>query len=131
MGILDFLRDAATGIAAQASSGSRPSGAIPRGRMKQTDIVTGPDSSLPHAPGVYRHVDKSTGTVDYVGQANDLRKRQQEHVRSGKLDPERQFVQYSEARETATKDDLCRTEVEHIARHHPSGNTTKGGNGRR
>jgi len=80
---------------------------------------------------VYRHVDKESGNVEYVGQTNNLRKRQQEHVRTGTLDPERQYVCYSAAKPDASKDDLCRTEKAHIARHQPSGNKTKGGNGRR
>lgn len=47
---------------------------------------------MPHPakPGVYRHIDKESGNVEYVGQTNNLRKRQQEHVRTGTLYPERQ-----------------------------------------
>jgi hypothetical protein len=65
----------------------------------------------------------------YVGQSNDLRVRQQQHARTGQLDTTKHVVQYTVARPDATKDDLCRTEQCHIARHSPSGNKTKGGNG--
>jgi hypothetical protein len=105
--------------------------ALGRGRMNETDQIRGPDSPLPNEPGVYRHINKSTGEVEYVGQTNDLRVRQQQHASNGKLDTEKQYIQYGKAKSTASKDDLCQTEVDHITRHKPSGNTTKGGNGRR
>lgn len=37
--------------------------------------------SPPNAPGMYRYVNKDTGKVDYVGQAVDIRKRYNEHLR--------------------------------------------------
>ena len=101
------------------------------GRMNQTDKIKGPDSPIPNKPGIYRHINKSTGEVEYVGQTNNLKVRQQQHANAGKLDTEKQYVQYGTAKSTSSKDDLCNTEVEHITRHKPSGNTTKGGNGRR
>lgn len=79
---------------------------------------------------MYRHVDKQTGNIDYVGQTNDLRRRQQEHARDGRLDPGRQEVHYATVRPGAGKDDLRRTEQAHIGRHDPKGNKTRGGNGR-
>ena len=99
--------------------------------MRETDIIKGNNSPIPSVPGEYRHRNKSTDIVEYVGQTDNLRKRQQEHARSGKLDINNQYVQYGVAKSTASKDDLLQTEKEHIARHNPSGNTTKGGNGRR
>jgi len=132
MGFFDSLLNAGKAIVEQAEKNAeREKSAINKGRMKQTDQVKGERSPIPNKPGVYRHVDKETHEVNYVGQTNDLRKRQQEHARDGKLDTNRQYVQFSEAKEGATKDQLCQTEINHIARHHPSGNTTKGGNGRR
>jgi hypothetical protein len=104
--------------------------ALPRGRMRETDLFNGRDSPLPNGPGIYHHVNKATREVDYVGQTNNLRVRQQQHASSGKLDSETHFVRFATAKETATKDDLCQTEIAHIARHSPPGNTTKGGNGR-
>lgn len=127
-GIANFVSDAAEqGRSKQAQKGS----AIPSGRMKSTDKIKGSDSPIPDKPGVYRHINKETGEIDYVGQTDNLRKRQQEHARAGKLDTNTQYVQFSEAKPDATKDDLCNTEVSHISRHNPTGNTTKGGNGRR
>lgn len=42
----------------------------------------------PAAPGLYRFVNKHTGSVDYVGDAKNLRRRYQEHKRKGKFDPD-------------------------------------------
>lgn len=104
--------------------------ALAPGRMQEADSVKG-NSLIPKSPGIYQHVNKQTGKVEYAGQTNDLRKRQQEHARAGKLDTEKQKVRYGVARDGANKNDLLKTEVDHIARHKPVGNTTKGGNGRR
>ncbi|HOE91388.1 MAG TPA: GIY-YIG nuclease family protein [Candidatus Cloacimonadota bacterium] len=105
--------------------------ALPPGRMKETDTIKGKDCEIPNTPGAYRHINKETGEVDYVGQTDNLRKRQQEHERNGKLDTKSQTVACKEAKADASKDDLCNTERDHIKRHNPSGNKTKGGNGRR
>ena len=93
--------------------------AIKSGRMKQTDQVTGSNSNIPKEPGVYRHVNKQNGAVEYVGQTDDLRVRQQQHARDGKLDTSKQDIHYSVAKDGATKDDLCNTEKEHIKRKKP------------
>ncbi len=124
MGLFDFVDK-------KINETNRSSSSINPGRMKETDNIKGPNSNLPNSPGMYRHVNKEDGKIEYVGQTKDLRTRQQQHARDGKLNTDKQYVQYSEARAGASKSDLCRTEVDHIARHKPSGNTTKGGNGRR
>lgn len=133
MSLLDLLAQHLSAAVADAekSAAPRSTSAIGPGRMRQTDIVKGRSSPLPAAAGVYRHTNKETNAIEYVGQTNDLRKRQQEHLRSGKLDTTRQNVLYSVARPGVDKAALCATEVKHIDRHKPSGNTTKGGNGRR
>ena len=82
---------------------------IPPGRMKHADS----HAELPREPGLYRHVDRATGRVDYVGQTQDLRQRTYQHTRDGKFDPARQRVEYSGARSDATRDDLCRGEKVH------------------
>ena len=133
MGLLDLLGYLIGKRRPEASCRSvvtTSTSALPRGRFRQTDRIKGPGSPLPNKPGVYRFVNKSTREVEYVGQTNNLRKRQQQHAKSGKLNTAKQYVQYAVAKTTATKGDLCRTEVDHIARHRPSGNKYKGGNGR-
>ena len=105
--------------------------AIMSGRMKKTDVIKGKDSPLPAQPGVYRHIDKETGKITYIGQTSNIRRRNQQEACSGQLDPQKQYVAWGVARPGATRDDLLRTEKEHISRHHPEGNTYAGGNGRR
>jgi len=104
--------------------------AIPAGRMRETDTIKD-GSVIPNTAGLYHHINKETKTVDYVGQSDTLKKRQQEHARSGKLNTDTHFVRYAESKNDATKDQLLETEKAHIAKHKPSGNTTIGGNGRR
>src|SRR4051794_9164485 len=73
---------------ARNASGS----ALSPGRMRETDVIKGKNSTIPKEPGMYRHRNKETGEIEYVGQTNDLRKRQQEHARNGKYNPETQYV---------------------------------------
>jgi len=135
MSIWDSLKSALSSRVEKAMEQQKRSegkgSCLSSGRMKETDKIKGKDSPLPKEPGMYRHRDKETGSVDYVGTTTDLRKRQQEHERNGKLDTEKQYVQYKTSRSGANQDDLYNTEKSHIARHNPSGNTTVGGNGRR
>jgi len=105
--------------------------AITSGRMRQSDTVKGKECNIPRKPGIYRHVNKSTGKIEYVGQTNNLKKRQQEHARDGKLNLDRQTVRYCESYRSITRDQLCNTEKAHIKKHKPSGNKTVGGNGKR
>jgi len=131
MGFFSGLLNIAANVVENASKQASSKSALPPGRMRETDKIKGSDSPLPNAPGVYRHVSKENGNIDYVGESKNLKKRQQEHARNGKLNTDKQYVQYGEAKNTASTDDRRRTEVNHIARHNPPGNTTKGGNGRK
>ena len=89
------------------------------GRMATDTTVKGSACKIPSEPGVYRHVNSSTNQVEYVGQTDNLRKRQQEHVRNGKLDLDSSKVMWSGIT-NGSKDDLCRIEREHIQRHNPN-----------
>lgn len=80
------------------------------GRMKESDCVKGENCKIPTTPGTYRHVNKETGAIDYVGDAVNLKKRQQEHARNGKLDLDTHKVQYGEAREDSSFAERRRTE---------------------
>lgn len=102
---------------------------LPPGRMKKTDKIVGPDSTIPGEPGIYRHIDKITKTIIYIGQSLNVRTRQQQHARNGKLDPEKHWVVYTTLKELS-KTALRYIEKAHIKRHNPPGNLCKGGNGR-
>lgn len=131
MGIFNIFKFVGGGRDSEKSHKSFDGSSIPPGRMKETDKIKGPESTIPNKRGVYRHIDKETGTINYIGQTDNLRRRQQEHHRTGKLDLSKQKVAYSVCKDEATKDDLLRTEKKQIKRHNPTGNITKGGNGRR
>lgn len=78
---------------------------------------------------VYRHVNKSTGSVDYVGQSENIRK--QEHVYSNFINTDTHNIEYSVAKSGSSIDNLYSTAKEHVPRYNPSRNRTQGGNGRR
>ncbi|WP_158301768.1 GIY-YIG nuclease family protein [Paenibacillus mesophilus] len=105
--------------------------ALPPGRMREATIVKGDFCDIPESPGIYRHRNKSDSRIVYVGQTDNLRRRQQQHVSSGKLILDTMYIQYAVIKPEATKDDMLNTEKDHIKRHSPEGNKTKGGNGRR
>ena len=105
MGFFDFVTNVAQGmldIAEKRASGGHS--VIPSGRMKETDQIKGKNSSIPNTPGIYRHRDKETHGVEYVGQTDDLRTRTQQHARDGKLDTNKQYVQYTEAKSGSSKE---------------------------
>ena len=54
------------------------------GRPSKYDPFTGKGSPPPSAPGEYRIRD-AAGSIAYVGETNDLRRRMGEHLRRGKL----------------------------------------------
>lgn len=102
---------------------------LPPGRMKKTDKIVGADSPIPDEPGIYRHIDKITNCIIYIGQSLNVRTRQQQHARAGKLDPAKHWVVYTTLKELS-KQALRIIETTHIKRHNPPGNSCRGGNGR-
>lgn len=102
---------------------------LPRGRMKRTDKVKGVDCPIPDEPGIYRHINKTTKSIDYVGQSSQVRTRQQQHQRNGKLNTKTHWIDFTTFIDLG-KDALRRIEKAHIKRHKPSKNICRGGNGR-
>jgi len=99
--------------------------------MKRVSGSTVRELDLPPKPAVYRIVEKASAKPKYVGQTDNLRRRMGQHRAAGTLNLKRDAVEYAEAQGGATKDDLCHTEVKHIKKHQPPGNSYRGGNGRR
>lgn len=102
---------------------------LPLGRMKKTDVIKGSSCNIPDKPGIYRHINKITNAIEYIGQSLNVRTRQQQHQRNGKLNTETHWIVYSTLA-SLTKSVLRAIEQNHIKKHNPSGNTCKGGNGR-
>ena len=101
--------------------------ALNRGRMRTAKKI----NKLPEQAGIYRFVNKVTGTVDYVGQTNNIKRRIGEHKRSGNFNSAIHNIVYGIAKASANRDALCFTEKQHIKKHRPQKNKTQGGNGRR
>lgn len=54
------------------------------GRPKKYDPSTGKGHKPPAAPGMYRIRDEK-GKIVYIGETNNLKRRMNEHIGSGKL----------------------------------------------
>ena len=54
------------------------------GAPKKYNPTTRKGQMPPHEPGEYRIVDEN-GNVVYIGETNDLKRRMNEHIKSGKL----------------------------------------------
>lgn len=104
-------------------------GKLPRGRMKKTDKVKGPNCIIPDAPGIYRHINKATKAIEYIGQSLKVRTRQQQHLRNGRLNPQTHWIEYTTLT-SLSKKALRAIEKAHIKKHKPSKNICAGGNGR-
>lgn len=102
------------------------------GRPSKYDPFTGKGSPPPSAPGEYRIRD-AAGSIAYVGETNDLRRRMGEHLRHGKLAQEETRGGTLEWK-TADGRSSSRTRRQHeqakIARHDPPLNRSVGGEGR-
>lgn len=86
-------------------------------------------TSPPTSPGEYRIRDEE-GKVVYVGETNDLRRRQREHIRTGKLKPGETF-DYKVADGRSTSTTRREHEREKIKTHQPERNKSGGGEGRK
>lgn len=102
------------------------------GRPGKYDPFTGKGSPPPSAPGEYRIRD-AAGSIAYVGETNDLRRRMGEHLRRGKLAQEETRGGTLEWK-TADGRSSSRTRRQHeqakIAQHDPPLNRSVGGEGR-
>lgn len=98
------------------------------GRPKKYDPYSGMGHIPPHLPGEYRFRNESS-MVMYIGETNDLRRRMQEHIRSGKLQ-----AGYTVEFQVADGRSSSRTRRAHeqakIGKHSPALNRSRGGEGR-
>ena len=97
------------------------------GRPKKLYVSDGL-SKLPSAAGEYRHRD-SEGNITYIGETNDIRRRSQQHFRSGKLQ-DGYSVEYKIADGRSTSRTRRIHEQEKIKQHNPKFNKSIGGEGR-
>lgn len=102
------------------------------GRPNKYDPTTGTGVKPPAKPGEYRMRDNS-GTITYVGETNNLARRTREHIRSGKLpvgQEGRNTIEYKVADGRSTSRTRREHEQQSIAKHQPTLNKSRGGEGR-
>lgn len=98
------------------------------GRPKKYNPKTGAGDKPPAKPGEYRIRDKS-GNITYVGETNNLRRRTNEHVNTGKLN-EKHTLEYKIADGRSSSRTRREHEQKKIQQLSPSQNKSKGGEGR-
>lgn len=79
--------------------------------------------------GRYRIIGPN-GKIIYVGITEDLPRRKREHIRTGKLDPEKDKFAWSEAKKGVKVEKLREQEKKEIKKHKSPSNMNIGGGGR-
>lgn len=86
----------------------------------------------PNAPGEYRWRNKDTGSVDYVGETNDLARRKCQHERSDKpVSSSTHDFEWKQADGRSTSNTRREHERDKIEKHNPPFNQRGGGGGRK
>lgn len=102
------------------------------GRPNKYNPTAGTGQKPPARPGEYRMRDEA-GKITYIGETNNLARRTGEHIRSGKL-PTGQgansTLEYKVADGRSTSRTRRAHEQQSIAKHQPSLNRSRGGEGR-
>ncbi|MGM9553077.1 MAG: GIY-YIG nuclease family protein [Faecousia sp.] len=102
------------------------------GRPNKYNPTSGVGQKPPAKPGEYRMRDGS-GTITYIGETNNLARRTGEHIRSGKLpvgEGCNSTIEYMVADGRSTSRTRREHEQQSIAKHAPTLNRSKGGEGR-
>lgn len=85
---------------------------------------------VPSAKGEYRILNSKTRSPMYIGVSNDLKRRMNEHIRSGKLGGENSIFAYKVADGRASQSRINDHERKKIDKHDPPLNQRAGGAGR-
>ena len=101
------------------------------GRPKKYNPTTGAGNKPPKLPGEYR-ICSADGTINYIGETNNLNRRMNEHLRSGKLPTGKLggTIEWQPADINSTSVSRRSHERIKIAKHLPRGNKSRGGEGR-
>ena len=85
----------------------------------------------PNAPGIYRFLNNVDRKIDYIGETSDLRRRSNEHFRSGRVSRETHTFAWQQAEDTSTSTTRRVHEQVKIVQHNPPLNQRSGGGGRK
>lgn len=102
------------------------------GRPRTYIPATGKGTIPPQKPGIYR-IRSTSGEILYIGETCNLHRRMQEHIRAGKISLSRTApsrVEYKVADGRSTSSSRRAHERMKIAKHNPSLNRSRGGEGR-
>lgn len=102
------------------------------GRPAKYNPTTNSGNKPPHAAGEYRIRDMA-GNITYIGETNNLSRRTQEHIRSGKLPVGKECestIEYMIADGRSTSHTRRLHEQHSITKHNPLLNKSRGGEGR-
>ena len=99
------------------------------GRPNKYNPSTDSGQKPPAKPGEYRMRDEK-GRITYVGETNDLSRRTKEHIRTGKLATSN-TIEYKVADGRSSSRTRREHEQKSIAKHKPTLNKSKGGEGNR
>lgn len=102
------------------------------GRPNKYNPTTGTGKKPPAKPGEYR-IRNASGSIAYIGETNNLARRTNEHIRSGKLSTGQAgagSIEYKIADGRSTSSTRREHERQKIAQHKPPLNKSKGGEGR-
>lgn len=101
------------------------------GRPKKYNPTTGEGHKPPQTAGEYR-IRSKNGTLEYIGETNNLNRRMNEHLRSGKLPTGKcgGTIEWQTADPHSTSESRRVHERIKIAKHLPRGNKSIGGEGR-
>jgi hypothetical protein len=103
------------------------------GRPTEYQPETKKGAEPPAKPGEYRILSrgggKSSRDIHYVGETNNLKRRMEEHRRSGKFS-DSQIIAYKTADESSNSQSRRIHEQHKIRQHTPPENKSKGGEGR-
>jgi predicted GIY-YIG superfamily endonuclease len=102
------------------------------GRPNKYNPTTGMGNKPPHKAGEYR-IRNEQGIITYIGETNDLGRRTNEHIKSGKLPVGGEgkcTIEWKTADENSTSVTRREHERMKIAQHNPTQNKSSGGEGR-
>lgn len=100
------------------------------GRPTKYNPTTGQGNAPQHKAGEYRIRDGG-GSISYIGETNDLRRRMHQHQQSGKLNTSNgSTFEYKYADGRSTSATRRKHEKSKIAQHNPPLNKSRGGEGR-
>jgi hypothetical protein len=85
----------------------------------------------PRIPGLYRIVSKDTGEILYIGKAQNLLRRMNEHLWAKKYQPKEHYFEWQPATRDGSEEDLYKHEKKKIEEHKPVLNGKAGGGGKR